>query len=84
MKISSPRRQAASTPAARLPVRSAARVADNTRPIPASHKNIGAAKPPRIVAWRNAIVERPANRVHASSVCASIITSTAMPRAQSM
>jgi len=67
-----------------LPVRAAARVAASTTARPASHRNNGAAKPPRIVALRYAIDDREAARVHASSVCASIISSTATPRAQSM
>jgi len=42
------------------------------------------AKPAAIVAYANAVEWRDDGRVHASSVCASIIRSTAMPRAQSM
>src|SRR5581483_4952945 len=55
-----------------------------TTATPASQRNIGAAKPPRIVASRNATVCFDAARVHASVVCASIISSTATPRATSM
>ena len=53
-------------------------------PTPASHRNNGAAKPPRIIPFLKATVDRSAARVHASSACASIISSTAMPRIQSI
>src|SRR6185503_6813874 len=84
MKISRPRRTIAAAAGARLPVRSAVRVADRTTARPASHKNNGAAKPPRILASRYSWVFFSIARVHASVVWASIISSTAMPRAQSM
>ena len=83
MKISRPRRQIISDATRRLPVRSAARVAASTTARPASHRKSGAAKPPSTVASRNAIVLRTFRRVHASAVCASIISRTAIPRAQS-
>src|SRR6185436_7146433 len=84
MKISRPRRTIAAAAGARRPVRSAVRVADNTTARPASDRNIGAAKPPMMLASRYATLRFAIARVHASVVCASIIISTAMPRAQSM
>ena len=47
MKISAPRRTTASAPALRRPVFVRTRSAESTRPSPASHRNSGAAKPPR-------------------------------------
>src|SRR3954468_4389249 len=83
MKISSPRRQIISAAARRLPLRSAARVAASTTPRPANQRNRGAAKPPSTVASRNAFVCLTVRRVHASTVCASIMRRTAIPLAQS-
>src|SRR5439155_15725127 len=74
----------ASAPARRRPVRRATLSAERTSDTPASQRNSGAAKPPRIVASRNAAVRRSAARVHASTVCASIITRIARARAQSI
>ena len=76
--------RSASSAATRLPVFSGVRVAESTDARPASQRNSGAAKPPRMVALRKPMEPRSAARVHASSVCASIMKSTASPRAQSM
>src|SRR5256885_2112255 len=84
MKISSPRRQTVSSAASRLPSFAADRSAESTDASPASQRNSGAAKPPRIVASMKATDRRSAARVQASSVCASIMRSTASPLAQSI
>jgi hypothetical protein len=80
MKISRPRR--ITVVAGEQPLRFT-RAAESAAPSPASQRNNGAAKPPRIRMRANAVEERSVGRVQASSVCHSIISSTARPRAQS-
>src|ERR1051325_1156774 len=64
--------------------RRTAESAARTSVTPASQRKRGAAKPARTIASRKSVEPRSAEGVHASSVCASIITRTPMPRAQSM
>ena len=51
---------------------------------PARNRKLGAAKPPTIIALPYVLLWRASSRVQASSVWASIMISTEMPRSQSM
>ena len=51
---------------------------------PARNRKLGAAKPPTIIAQPYVLLWRASSRVQASSVWASIMISTEMPRSQSM
>src|SRR5215475_7648250 len=84
MKISSPRQQTFSAAAARDRPRRTLDAAASGTASPASQRNSGAANPAAITAYAYAGEPRDAVRVQASSVCASIMRSTAMPRVQSM
>ena len=85
MKISRPRRQIISTAARRLPVRSAARVAASTTARPGQPQEERRRKAAEHSGVAKRDVRRTAGlrRVQASTVWASIISSTAIPRAQS-